>query len=442
MNKRIGLIGQNSIEYIDIILNLWNENISVVLIDYQVPEFEVQEIFLESKIMECYIEKSLESKFSNLKKFVNIIFFDGTSKNIFLNEYIYKKFRLRYDENEALVLFSSGTTGKKKGIILSHNAINNNADNINSYMLLNENSKLYLCRNLSHSSTIVGELLVCLHTGAKLFIGNPMSTPLHLINYINEFNIDILCINSSALKLIGNYLLKNNIDCTLKEIYLSGSILYKADRDFFENIFKQQQIYNVYGLTECGPRISSQKIGFVDKYSCGKLLPNTEVKIKNNEGFDINTGEIGLIYVKNNSMFKGYLVGNPKDIVIEDYFCTNDLGYIKENELFVVGRNDDMIIKNGHNIYPDKIADVIKDFDMVEDCYVFGYRKDTSHILIAVYTSSISLDKKLLISHCKNRLISYEIPSYFYQVLTIPKNFRGKILKNDILLEIERKIKI
>lgn len=442
MNKRIGLIGQNSIEYINIILNLWNENICVVLIDYQVPELEVQDIFFESKIIEFYIEKSLESKFNNLKKIAKINFFEGTSKNIFLDKYMYKKFHLRYDEDEALILFSSGTTGKKKGIILSHSAINNNADNINSYMLLNENSKLYLCRNLSHSSTIVGELLVCLHTGAKLFIGNPISTPLHLVNYINEFNIDILCINSGALRLIGNYLLKNNIDCALKEIYLSGSILYKTDRDYFESVFKHQKIYNVYGLTECGPRISSQKIGFKDKYSCGKLLPNTIVKIKNNEGIEINEGEIGLIYVKNNSMLKEYLVGNSKNMFIDGYFCTNDLGYVNENELFIVGRNDDMIIKNGHNIYPDKIADVIKNYDMIDDCYVLGYRKDTTHIPIAIYTSSIFLDIKLLISHCQKRLISYEIPSYFYRFNNIPKNSRGKILKNDILIEIERRIKI
>lgn len=121
----------------------------------------------ETNVELCYIdERNYNENWISAK--IKFIPYKCSSKSIeILPSFFYEKFTEKYNKNEAVIVFSSGTTGKSKGIILSHYAINKNADAIIKYMNLGDKDVLYIIKSFSHSSTLTGELLVALKTNIK-----------------------------------------------------------------------------------------------------------------------------------------------------------------------------------------------------------------------------------------------------------------------------------
>lgn len=124
-------------------------------------------------------------------------------------------------------------------------------------------------------------------------------------------------------------------------------------------------VYNVYGQSECGPRITAQTKDCCHGNSAGKPIKNIEVKIDDN----------GEILVKTNALFSGYTNLN---IETREWHRTGDLGYIgTDGELYVTGRTDNMIVIGAHNIYPEAIEKVIMENTDVDDCIVYKKKRHT-----------------------------------------------------------------
>ena len=142
--KRIALIGENSVEYIDMLVDIWNSGNCAVLIDCQIPPQTAVEMMREAQVRKCYIEHKYYDKiYAVLDKNVELIPYEkeNTSTRLLPTE-IYDRFKENYSKDEAVVIYSSGTTGKSKGIILSHFAINTNADSIIDYMQPDDSDRM------------------------------------------------------------------------------------------------------------------------------------------------------------------------------------------------------------------------------------------------------------------------------------------------------------
>ena len=304
--SRIGIIGYNSINLIKKVTEIWNAGNSVVLIDPLMPVPMQFEIMRMTKTELCFIDDSIYQKKQYYKSNDNEISFQSYIGTTGFTEVCIESlgYKTNYTDNEAVVIFSSGTTGISKGIILTHKAININADAIIEYMGINKNDTLYIAKPFSHSSTFVGEILVSLKVKNRIVLANPTVPPRVILKNLSQYNCTFVCLNPYLLKLITEEQKKNcyNLN-SLKKIYVSGSRLYDDLWLDARHTFGNTEILNVYGLTEAGPRVSAQR-GNEKNNSVGKPISNVKVIITDAKGNKKAPLDIGIVSVKSPSMMK------------------------------------------------------------------------------------------------------------------------------------------
>ncbi len=434
--SRIALIGNNSVEYIRNLLNIWNSGHCAVLIDWRIPFETAVDMMKEADVKKCYIETGLYPEASEEEQYSG--FFERYEKSNLKAEVVpssvYDEFSENNSKEEAVVIYSSGTTGKSKGIILSHYAINTNADAIIDYMKPTSDDCIYICKTLSHSSTLVGELLLALKTKTKLIVAPVIVPPRYVLNNIEKYGVTILCVNPSLLSLYADSynLSKFNLS-TLKTIYVSGSILNDKVYTKAHESFSDISIYNVYGLSEAGPRVTAQTENSCKSNSVGKPIKGVQIQIVDEQGKPLPRGDRGVLYVSTQSQFNGYIVGLQKNpSLYKTWLNTGDIGYVdKDGELHIVGRVDDVIIIDSHKIYPSEIENILMDQTTVKECSIVKINIDSYECLGCVYVGTIEnvLEMKKIL---RKKLMSYEIPRFLVQCDHLPKNTNGKVIVSEV----------
>ncbi len=434
--SRVALIGDNSVEYVNQLLDIWNNGDCAVLLDWQLPFESMYQMMLEANVTVCYIERRLLEKV-NVPEGTPILFrnFDVlTCGSQLLPKITYEKYHENNSCDEAVILYSSGTTGKSKGIILSHFAISINADAILDYMRLNSHDCLYIAKSLSHSSTLTGELLVALKSRTSVVISPTIVPPRYVLNQIEKLNVTTLCINPTLMRMYTDeYCREKYLINSLKTIYVSGSILNDRVYAHAHNTFNNVDIFNVYGLSEAGPRVSAQTTKGSKTNSVGKPIKNVEVAIVDENGKPVPNGERGIIHVNTPSRFLGYVSGTEKhQSLYNNWLNTGDIGFIDEqDELHVVNRVDDMIICNAHKVYPQDVEKIILEIDGISECVVAKCICDGFETIGCLYASDTDHAVSIL-RNLKKILMPYEIPRHFFRTDTIPLTIRGKVDKREV----------
>lgn len=440
---RIALIGENSTSFVKELIDIWNSGDCAVLIDWRTPVSAAIEMMFEAGVSECRIEREIYNKASKFKS-DNIAFvtFKGENQAELLPQYIYDSFKENYSTSEAVVIYSSGTTGKAKGIILSHYAINTNADAIIDYMKPTTNDSVYIVKSLSHSSTLTGELLVALKSKTKVLIAPTIVPPRYVFNNLIKHGITILCVNPTLLSMYADECKRHEYNLSsLRVMYVSGSILNDKTYKVAHEVFKDTAIYNVYGLSEAGPRVTAQGADCCKGNSVGKTIKFVEIAIVNEQGECLKKGERGIVYVNTPCRSNGYITGNEKNSSFyKNWLNTGDIGYIDENdELCIVDRLDDVIIINSHKIYPSDIERTIINNTDVSECVVVKVETNNNVFIGCLYTGKLYEETKIK-ERLNKHLLPYEIPRCFIHGDMIPKSKNGKILKPKVISLIEKTI--
>lgn len=434
--SRVALIGENSIGYVNSLIDIWNNGDCAVLLDWRIPFSTATEMMIEAGVHTCFIENGLFNKLEDeLPDSIDFVKYEkqNTSAEL-LPSSIYEKFHENYSRNEAVVIYSSGTTGKSKGIILSHFAININADAIIEYMKPKDGDCIYIAKTLSHSSTLTGELLIALKTKTKSLITHTIVPPRYVLNNINKFRVTIICLNPTLLSMLADEYerIQYNIS-SLKTIYVSGSILndkiYEKSHTAFSNI----SIYNVYGLSEAGPRVAAQRIDCCKSNSVGKPIKEVDIKIVNEQGSIVLDGEYGVVHVKTPSLFDGYVVGqNKHKSLYEGWLNTGDVGYIDANgELHIINRLDDVMIVDSHKVYPSEVEKQIVEQSDAKECAVAKVELNGNEFIGCLYVSEKEIDRDIK-EKLKSKLLVYEIPRFFLRCDALPRTKNGKVSTRNV----------
>jgi long-chain acyl-CoA synthetase len=437
--SRIGLIGENSIEYIDKLLDIWNIGDCAVLIDWRIPPITAIIMLKEASVDECFIDKNIFRKFPADLDFNGITFIPFEKNDnaaILLPEFIFSKFRPNYSRSEAVVLYSSGTTGNVKGIILSHYAINTNSDSIIDYMRPNEIDCIYIAKTISHSSTVTGELLASLKSKIKLVVAPTIVPPRFALKNMAQMNVTIICLNPTLLDLYAEEYARGIYNLPfLRTIYVSGSILNDKIYKFAHDSFKNIPIYNVYGLSEAGPRVTAQTSDCCKNNSVGRPIKGIKIKILDDNGNEVVSGNKGIIYINTPSRFDGYITGNNKmKSLYKEWLNSGDIGYIdEENELHIVDRIDDVIIIDSQKVYPNEVEKQLLTVNEILDCIVIKVDlNNTSNPILACLYCGEEIDDVNIKYKMRDILAHHEIPKVFIKQKQLIRTQNGKLDRRSI----------
>ena len=434
--SRVALIGENSIGYVSALIDIWNNGDCAVLLDWRIPFATSLEMMIEAGAQTCFIEQGLFDKIDvEFPNSINFITYDKQNNLVEqLPKFIYDKFKENYRHEDAVVIYSSGTTGKSKGIILSHFAINTNADAIIDYMKPTSNDCIYIAKTLSHSSTLTGELLVALKTKMGLVIAPTIVPPRYTLNNLAKYNVTIVCLNPTLLSMLSDqYERKNYNLSSLKTIYVSGSILSDKIYNKAHTTFPNIPIYNVYGLSEAGPRVTAQRAECCESNSVGKPIKGIEVAIVNEQGNCVDNGEYGIVHIKTHSLFNGYITGYPKHVSLcEGWYNTGDIGYVdSDGELHIINRVDDVIIIDSHKVYPSEVEKQILKQNDVKECAVAKVEHNGNELIGCLYVSREDLNEGIR-EKLKPKLLTYEIPRVFVRCDALPRIKNGKVSMREV----------
>ena len=206
-------------------------------------------------------------------------------------------------------------------------------------------------------------------------------------------------------------------------------------------IFKTCSVYYEYGLTEAGPRVSSQKIASNSIDSVGKAINGVEVKIIDSNGRVAKNNEYGLVHIKTPSIYLKYISGAPKfTSLYNDWLNTGDIGYFDaNNELYIVGRADDVIIINAHKIYPSDVEKQIIDHTFIKECVVTKIEHNGNEFVGCLYVSEKEVDGDIR-EILKTKMMIYEIPRFFLRCDELPRTKTGKISIREVQAHLKKYI--
>jgi acyl-CoA synthetase (AMP-forming)/AMP-acid ligase II len=222
----------------------------------------------------------------------------------------------------------------------------------------------------------------------------------------------------------------------LRIIALSGSALpgELATRamDLFGDV-----LYNLYGSTEVAwATIASPADLRAAPGTAGRPPMGTVVKLLDEQGREVRRGESGRIFVGNEMMFEGYTGGGGKEI-IEGLMSTGDVGHLDDGgRLFVDGRDDEMIVSGGENVFPREVEDLLADHEGVEEAAVIGVPDDQFgqrlKAFVVLHDGSSLTDDEVK-DYVKHNLARYKVPREVVFLAELPRNATGKVLKRELV---------
>ena len=334
----------------------------------------------------------------------------------------------------AALLYSSGTTGKPKGIVLTHNNLYASAHTLVQAWGFTEDDVLLHALPIYH----VHGLFVAL--GCVLLSGGAM----RWLPAFDTRKVIALLPQCTAMMGVPTYYtrLLASEDFTREtaahmRLFISGSAPLPAETFHAFEKRNGHRILERYGTSETNMNTSNPLIGERRPGSVGPPLPGVEVRICDAEGKALPDGEIGNLQVRGENVFREYWKMPEKtagDFTGDGFFNTGDLGVIDEDGyISLVGRSKDLIISGGLNVYPAEVESIINDMSGVGESAVIGVpHADFGEAVVAVVVCAhgATLNEDEVTAHAKDRLAGYKTPKRVVFMDELPRNTMGKVQKN------------
>lgn len=344
-------------------------------------------------------------------------------------------------EEVANIIYTGGTTGVSKGVMLTHANLSCNLQQYSIWMhdTIDGEEVWPIVYPLYHSAGFTMHNK-SIYTGWKMILV-PTPTPEILIKIIKETNPTILPGISTIFVGLLSYKEFREMDLSSVKAYMTGGGPLSTETLRELKKVKNAPMINVYGLTEASPMATATPWSGLEKDgTVGIPYPSTDLKIVDSEVGDreIPTGEAGEIIIKGPQVMKGYL-NKPEEtdnVLKEGWLYTGDIGFLDEDGfLTIIDRKKDVIVASGFNVYPKEIDEILFAHPKILEACTIGvphkYRGESVKAYV-VPNSGDSIDKEEIIEYCKQYLAPYKVPRIIEFIDSLPKSPVGKILRKDL----------
>jgi fatty-acyl-CoA synthase len=339
-------------------------------------------------------------------------------------------------KHSSVIILTSGTTGTPKGANRSTPPSLAPIGGILSHVPFRSGEITSLPAPMFHA-------LGFLHATIAMMLGTTLVLrrrfkPVTVLEDIEKHNVTAMVVVPVMLSRILDALdaIEHKPDLSsLRIVFVSGSQL---GAELAQRALKDlgPVVYNLYGSTEIAfATIARPKDLSINPATVGPVVKGVKVKILDDNGSELPQGEVGRIFVGNTFPFEGYTGGGHKQI-IDGLMSSGDVGYFDEHGLlYVSGRDDEMIVSGGENVFPAEIEDLISGHPEVVEATALGVEdKEWGHRLRAfvVKTDGASIGEDDIKTYVREHLARYKVPREVVFLNELPRNPTGKILKREL----------
>lgn len=340
----------------------------------------------------------------------------------------------RNRDDLAALLYSSGTTGRPKGIMLTHGNLASNARTLVELWEFTASDRLLHTLPVFHVHGLFVATHCVLFSGASM-VWLDRFDPRDVISCLPEATV-MMGVPTYYTRLLAEPDFDRSI-CAHMRLFISGSAPLLAET--FEEFEGRtgHAIVERYGMTETGMNTSNPVRGDRRAGTVGPPLPDVEARVVDTAGEPLPVGETGDLQVRGPNVFSGYWRMPDKtreDFTADGFFNTGDKATISEDGyVSIVGRAKDMIITGGLNVYPKEIEQLIDELPGVAESAVIGVsHADFGEAVVAVIVPGAGdkLTEEAVIGACRARMANFKVPKRVFFVAELPRNTMGKVQKN------------
>ena len=409
-----------------------NTKLTAPEVNYILAHSEAKGLIYDERLADVF--DSLEGKLPALQhkmvinhEFTRII--DGERRTLEIREAL--------DDDTAVVFYTSGTTGRPKGVMLTNKNVAAIAEIWSESMEMDHNDRMHIVAPLFHCAASHVFSIPVIYQGGMVIIEESFS-PEATIRTMEQQRATLFFGVPAMYSILLNTPSLEKADLSNLRLFCYGAApmpyeLVKKVKALYPDV----KVQNLYGQTENSPgattlkdRHALSKIG-----SVGEALPQTEVKVMDEFGKSLPMGQVGEIAVKGPQVMKGYLKNDEETArtIKEGWMYSGDLGRFDEDGLlYIVDRKKDMIIRGGENIYPLEVEEVLYTMPEVLEAAVIGIPHEVYGEVVKAFIvlkEGQKLTEQAVRDSCKKQLASFKIPAAIEFLDTLPRNASGKVLK-------------
>ncbi|MGJ7563286.1 class I adenylate-forming enzyme family protein [Variovorax sp. GB1R11] len=337
----------------------------------------------------------------------------------------------------AAMVYTSGTTGAPKGVMLTHANLMFVATSARELRRLGPRDVVYGVLPMAHVVGLSTQFLGAMCAGAALLL-EPRFAPENAVRALRRDGVSVFTGVPALFARILEWARKSGVAIdapALRLISVAGSPLTPSLKTEVEREFRLP-LHNGYGLTETAPTVAQTRLD-TPREDCavGPGIPRVELRIQGLGGASVEPGEAGELWVRGPGVMKGYYRSPELTAAVIDaagWFNTGDLARLTpDGALFISGRTKELIIRSGFNVYPLEVEQVLNAYPGVVQSAVVGREAGHNEEIVAFIETreGMPIDDARLRAHLREHLSPYKQPSEIRAMATLPSAPNGKVLK-------------
>lgn len=341
----------------------------------------------------------------------------------------------------AVLQYTGGTTGVSKGAVLTHRNLAENVWQVVSHMesAFDEGKETFVaCLPLYHIYALNLHALGAFSRGAhNILIPNPRDLAA-LVKEIKRHRMTIFIGINTLFNALCRFSAFQKMDFSSLKLTTSGGMALTEDAAKSWIAVTGNDICEGYGLTETSPVVCGNQAGGIQRGTIGLPVPETELKVIDDDGNRLPNGEAGELCVRGPQVMQGYWnnpVETAKVLSVDGWLKTGDIAVINDDGYVkIVDRKKDMILVSGFNVYPNEVEDIATQMPEILEAAAVGVADECSGEVVKLFVVRVdsTLTEEAVKAFCRQNLTGYKAPKYVEFRDALPKSNVGKILRKEL----------